>query len=976
MRYCSAVHQKIASPLHDINALGNIPSPRKDPTYSSPSLHENLYVPLSKRQHNLFLENKIHSDASISVLSSSLGNQNNLHNIQFLFHKKNKEEIGTAKEVDHNQINKALLHPTLHDYKNRSHLLLWPQQQLLEEIDQLDVPSLSQEQQTFLAHTISSLICDTSSFQLSRKNAQSLVADFLYLLDHSYDMAAFSWNEFSTLSKQIGDASTQLLKREKDSYEKLVDELKKTNLYSVEDLRATQYPMCIAKTLLRPNGEIRLALIDKVKSLFLNAKEHRDSLEREIAYVLRQFQSDESLSRLLFQISPPDPGSLGSRIIEATLYDTKEIRGGSQKYTTNLILLSALLSRWRQIAEGGCYGIAVAEQAKNMSLKLLMKDFNDLLTHGYLQRDIQNQGYRFYGIFHPLQISSVKKLPIEELVPLSSITPIQHAYNILGMSQAHIDTYSRSSSLSIEDLIRQETLQSDISSETISTALMIVESPIQMPLLRVWRNAINSMAFSPLTATNDAPLREKQWISVSLVCAFLDVCNEIENHSLEAYLHEKLPQAAKEFYKTVKTTHPTLAHNLNTDQAVEKAEIISTLAHLKVTAAELDQAYFDFSDIACKALKRIRFLYSPHHADSISYWLMADISSSSLEIIRSEKELGKFLKNIFLSIQQAKLKQNIPTVDDTMLEDVLLEKFQLYYNQLISLWGLKHSPFKIDNRGASSGFINVLASYYERDGVNGTKTVHFTSRSEGISQLFTYFHAIRQECKNGSTFSIPAQCNSHTFRLLPNHPSLPKDLQDIPAVLEAHMTFMNTLIKESYKSFPLAVKMLISSSKHILSKKRVPFSREDIVALFRHVFKKAEQEVTLSDAFKQIKNVLQEKYSCLDETDFQEISFHILAGIESDIQSRGESNLWHIADTNWEIVDTKKNQAKYYSLLYDPLSGLWRFAVASEDGTIFQEEKITSITFSARNELHIALTKTKERSIERYKLHKKIQREN
>lgn len=279
-------------------------------------------------------------------------------------------------------------------------------------------------------------------------------------------------------------------------------------------------PVEIAKALLTDSGSINIGIIDILSDIFLSSEGHHLDHEANLSYALKLLQRSPKLRGEFDKIKAPNSSKMPSNdVIRASL--GIETSQSISVYHTKLTALIALLSHLRQGDEGSCFAISLAIEILSAHLGCCFKDLRQLLQESKLSRQVQNVCK---------DIPFIKRISDENLEKLITVDHngcillknrkgaeiweapgLQAACLSIGLKtpkqaiQAILsnlfDKTSQPMDCRINDLIKklcEYAQQQGISQKPLgdlySQACFAFSSQTSQPLLKIWENAIASMA--------------------------------------------------------------------------------------------------------------------------------------------------------------------------------------------------------------------------------------------------------------------------------------------------------------------------------------------------------------------------------------------------------------------------------------------------------------------------------------------------
>jgi len=288
----------------------------------------------------------------------------------------------------------------------------------------------------------------------------------------------------------------KILQDEKEKFEKRLERVRKLQLYSPVDFRATVLPATIARLLVSDEGKCNYGILDEMREVFVPSQDERDGVENEISLLLEQLRDDSELRTLIESIPVPSIGTIGDRIVRASL-----LMGQNEHMTaihSRQVCLAACATWIRQKDLGDCYARAFLTQIKTISLKFLVRDFQQLIADGRLERTICNKSIDYI----PLEILPDRAMKVRFLSrhfnnpPFPSLTAVLNCFENIGISRADVKKKVNEifgSRVSLETLVSKF----QISQKDRFQISFYAEAPCQNIFLQVYQNAVISMLVHP-----------------------------------------------------------------------------------------------------------------------------------------------------------------------------------------------------------------------------------------------------------------------------------------------------------------------------------------------------------------------------------------------------------------------------------------------------------------------------------------------
>jgi hypothetical protein len=277
-----------------------------------------------------------------------------------------------------------------------------------------------------------------------------------------------------------------------------VDVYARTGIYNPTDLRIQQIPFAIAKALLLPNGTLNIGIIDLVNEVFLPEKTLRDSLENYIASVLHALEIDKKAQEALETLPPPKQDRYGARIVNASLM--RPFSSPVTAYEARLTCLASCLTYWRQHNLSSCVLDSALQEIQNSSLVWLINDIGELLLTEAIVRCHDRIRIPFLGLEVPEPMAY--DAPFDDIRILRETNLGTCLTSHLQLADSDWEAIIQSHPKSLRNLFESlnHIFPGRFEEKDLTRALLLIESPIQSPVLRVLQNAMGSSLNPPASA--------------------------------------------------------------------------------------------------------------------------------------------------------------------------------------------------------------------------------------------------------------------------------------------------------------------------------------------------------------------------------------------------------------------------------------------------------------------------------------------
>ena len=661
-------------------------------------------------------------------------------------------------------------------------------------------------------------------------------------------------------------------------------------LYQPGSLKSTLLPNQIATALVRPDGTLNLGIIDLVKKNYLSTRKERDSAERHIVSVLREFEANEQLCRLLESVPVPTlPSSRG--LVNATLlrpYDAPVFEAD-----VRIAILASLLTWWRQGLEN-CFVAMNAIRLQGCATELLLEDFRELLaTGGTLTRILGGEQVVLHGQEWPANKVGGRSFSRNIVGRLFSVEPIRNACQELGCEteKNFIDAVdrawkgSRVTLLNIFEELRAEHGKSQID---LRRACWVAESPEQNLLHRLWENAMGSMFFAPIHGVTT------------------------KNHDCsEKYL--------------------------------EAIRFSWFLASIKIGLTEPSTSPQLFST----SLGRLRACLVPQVVrDERLAWALYEDREGTLVPFKDREEFAVFLRTAFMEwfgqLEQS-VSEELRQRAEAFHPMRLIEFFE---NELRNRVPECECFSAFDTLCYSMQGVREVIDV-ERPECQRLETVQPFSNSQlpirSKVQLFLQnLDQIRSEFGPYPDLQIPVKASDHIFGLLPNHPSITKTTKLSSDIVDQAEEFARK-VSESVRDFSeMQEKISDIVKRHLWETRWTEIDKifDEIIASVTAQI--AVKNTTPSSSLQcDVGSFLSILWSAIEEISVRyghkkptrKERFLLNALVE--LFPNYKDQFFHFADTGWKPMVGNKNEAVHFCLWKNPL-GDWTVLCLPESGDTFE----------------------------------------
>lgn len=400
--------------------------------------------------------------------------------------------------------------------------------------------------------------------ELTISESRILIGKLIFLVNQNIDEVNILLKNKSNQEQRINiyEAFEKKLNAITASLLKCVEEHKQGLLHDPEKALSVRIPIELAKALISDSGFINIGIIEPLIKRFLSQR--KMPFEKHIAYVLNAIRLSKLLRQKIHLIQSPFSQTMQANdIIRITLGLSKVIPTAIDAKKT---ALAALISHMRQSPANSCFASFLAIEILSKQPICSLDDFCELLQKNYLSRNVEGQLKEFSFLMRTGNESTSKKVWLDKTGKIYAdkklncflwqVPGIKAACKTLGIKKKQ----EFLTDISMELLVNQKIAEFSISKilKKIAThvegdfehnyycAKLSFESQLHSPLLRIWENAIASMA----EATGHGKLTEALVDSVVKSCSKLLGTNLVIKRELKQNFTKYLIEAAHYAYDT------------------------------------------------------------------------------------------------------------------------------------------------------------------------------------------------------------------------------------------------------------------------------------------------------------------------------------------------------------------------------------------------------------------------------------------
>ena len=803
--------------------------------------------------------------------------------------------------------------------------------------------------------------------QLSHAEAEIVFARYLFLFAKKPQalqkvLSSKAFPELVTfLEKETVDSLKEIANKFHPQKSKIADVFKFQGL-----IYENRYAIEITRVLLRQDGTLNVGLIEDVKKQLLISGSKATSLDKHLLLVLDDLKKPE------VQVAFAKIGKTnedGQQIVRATLCLQANIPPTLAQVRT--AALATFLSRLRHLDFHNCYAYAVNLTVKACIPENVFLEYGSILEKGASIRVIDDKECTFLAA--PKMALFILNKELSSSATAKKLWEHSHlalAFTTIGASEQAVSTAIHTTVLqnlpfTLESIFN--TLQTQLPAVTqanLQKAYFIAAAASEMPLSRVWNNAISSMFFTPFT------MKYKQITShnVFKISILRTLARSIEQTkdpkaaTLVALVTQHTPRLAKakingeDFsallphfrklqHETLKLSEKDRIKLIQKDKELTKIRphdpvgLFNTLLYI---TEDMPKGTTDLTAQHFAALENLRIFVEPPSSLKRSYaeCCLYIQEGDSFTKITSSNALGKALKKIFVSIVTEMKETTIAHQIGQLSDMSIAQKFQSFFTPLLSCDASGSFDVNYDNTPwsfmlAPAYFDTFWGVYFAAPKIDTpSNKINFTNNPNAAQELLEWAEKMRASLGADPKTRIPAKYPGnipysaypgHAITLTPNHPTMIPPLgktvemmlQEKMAVVKS-LTIVNakTTVKEA-KTW--AEEYLTKSLKDTLSVSKLSQAIQKFKNEMAHLENNPalRLEVYLDTLCKKVTALIEdEEISALD---LDELSNFCLQALLTDIPGAEESIIVHFGDSMWEHQPQEKTSLPIEACFYPNL---------------------------------------------------------
>lgn len=709
----------------------------------------------------------------------------------------------------------------------------------------------------------------------------------------------------------------------------------KTQAYIYEN----RYVLQIAKLLLGADDFLSVECIDKAKKELVIQGPKATSIDKHLFEILDDLK-DPTVQVAFKKIGRIN--QVGDQIVRATL--CLEERAPITPKDVRVTALASFLGRWRQLDYHSCYTYSVSMVAKALTPNRVFEEYNDILEHGALKRDIDGKECSFLALPKMVPFLLGKELlPNTKAKKLWEYDHLARAFQIMGASKSAVDAAITAVARKKLPLTLQHILvETQVNKVLQDKAIFQIAAMSEMPLSRIWNNAIAGLLFTPLTAKYEQIITHDVF-KIALLLTLMSLIKQSKSRNtstLMAELIKHIPRIAEveiqgEDFSDILPHFRKLRHQIfglsekkRTERIYADKELLQRRPDdpvglynaLTYVDADLHKGKIDLTAPHFASLARLRIFVEPsdkleRHSPEAHLYLE---KSNGFIRINTAQECGKALQEIFIDIlkelKATAVKNKIMAFSPTKIA----QEFHSFFTPLFSCDASGGFDPLYDNTPwsfmlAPSRFDSFWKIYLAKKNSIPSQTIQFSNNPNAVKEFLHWAEQLRKKAGTSAKLLVPAKYPGrapievypgHAITLTPNHPTMiPRAGQTVEAMMQEKMQKVLDLpaktasrtIKEAkrwaieYLNSWLKNTASASTAVNKLRKQMVLFEKNSALKL-QDYLKKVIAEVLLLTEQEKLSEVALDEFSigC-----FREICSDIPDVVESSVIQFGDSLLEH-----------------------------------------------------------------------------------
>lgn len=759
--------------------------------------------------------------------------------------------------------------------------------------------------------------------------AQQVIGQLIFLTDVSPKIArdCFSYKD-ELFIKNISSAFCLKMREFCRELDEIYDSHQETQLQPADLAIASILPKKIAKILMTSTGSINVGIIDNLSQIFLPApSEPLVNYQINLSYALKLLQKSPKIRSEIGKIvKPMNPSMLSNDAIRTSL--NLSLNEPITEFHAKQAVLGALLSHLRQNGDGSCFATSLAIEILSSHLGFCLKDLSKLIheskltrTHHNITKDIPFlRRIQDENINKKISVTINGNVVINEkkrgkiwrspgIVAVCKLLGIDNAEKVIIEMISEKGTMVDKSDLrtiKVDDLLKylcHYQLKGKSKSEkeikqVIELARFCFSSQTNHPLLRIWENAIASMAEAHEGGIIKKGILQSIFYSLQLKLTQLKI-------PPSPSIRHCLLELQKEFFEQIELHYDPAIESMEND--VSQIKESGFILYNKQERLDTPEKFASFAEEVCLKVRTRLSQMALSDAVKLDFKELFDIF---LPYIKTKEFLIACL---------------IKYHPSNRLSDHLLDNAE----------NLPFTPW-ITKMGNSSKA--VLEVYLESEQPLASETFYFENAEKRLAKIIQIGQGMSEKQKVAylknqnklAQFRIPCH---HAGSLLLGHPSLSNAWQKVgdPNHWIEEFVLRPGLGIASHQMDPVTQKNLIKN----IEKELIPlFIKDDNQATFL----KKIHEISDKFSIKEFRNEIIEIFMDLGSLYKREankfcikLDTILCQSLEPKLREGLEKSAVHFADTNW----SNEGRDLHFCFLVNPGTGNLEIWECYEDGSKF-----------------------------------------
>jgi len=553
-----------------------------------------------------------------------------------------------------------------------------------------------------------------------------------------------------------------------------------------------EYGKRIGSILLRKNGEVNPFIIPDILS-FCVSHPVVTSCDRRIEKVLKTLHANPSLCAAISESAPSMEGSIGERIIRATLALSRQ-----EEITlrhVNQTIISGLLAPLYQMNYGSCHTIAALQAVQKTDIQQMISDFQEILFGGKVSRKEGGHLFEYLAFFEPRLGNSIETIRVtsseDSYRYAEGLAELPAMQRVVGRSKENIrfllqDIWRRNGSFPLRRVL-EEGVQG-LDEEEQRYRRQLCDALSFHPLLAALESAAMSMRFAPLSqltiGKNKNDTTDSRLYQNGFLAAFIHTCAQMleltEQKAPVSWSELPHHMQAKEARRVFEETE--LFRSSYKDDYMENREVFNVLLQsmpkdlskdidVQSSMWEQTENLRKRSSIALpegwSPCDKVIFGCLPARDEGLFLITVGyEKDGQYIEVSEDRKKLGEMLSEIM-----KEMDITVP-IDDEEVGELFLKNFQPF---AAGEERAKKLPRRFFRCAGGDRLDNFLEKYIGSD-MSEERVFNMHDAYTTLRQIRRSAWKLRNEGITTPDLTYVASIPAHVCKVVVNHPSVVKDI--------------------------------------------------------------------------------------------------------------------------------------------------------------------------------------------------------